>query len=90
MTSLTTENIDNAIVLVIAIALFSFIASIYLNDYSSKQMYQLQNERHLKEWELKTRIEEAKAEQAKLRVKELEMLCSMVTPSGEIYLDKEC
>lgn len=86
----SSESIDKAIVMVVAIGLFSFLSGIYLSDYSSNEIYQLQTERHLKEWELKTRIEEAKAEQAKLRVKELDMLCSMVTPSGEVYLDREC
>jgi uncharacterized membrane protein YsdA (DUF1294 family) len=77
-------------VLIIVAVVFGVTGMIQLDKYNEHQTYQLQTERHLKEWELKTRIEKAKAEQAKLRVKELEMLCSMVTPSGEVYLDKEC
>lgn len=75
---------------VVAIGFSTIVACVFIVESKEIEIHQLQTERHLKEWELKTRIEEAKAEQAKLRVKELEMLCNMVTPSGEVYLDKEC
>lgn len=68
-----------------------FCGSIYaLNLHDKQVMQQFKNSRYIASWELKTRIEEAKAEQAKYRTIELGFACELIGADGNVYGKEGC
>lgn len=68
-----------------------FCAVLYrLDGMHNESMAKIAAQRQTQEWELKVRLEEAKANQARYRALEVGYLCQFVDKTGEVYFDVEC
>jgi predicted GNAT superfamily acetyltransferase len=80
------KPLTSALIITIA-TLFAFN---WLWNHHDESMSRIASERHLREWELKLDIDQAKAEQARYRALELNLICQFVDNTGFVYTSKEC